>query len=201
MPRSATLGFDLPKANWVHHGVRTTLQAEQPILVFARGGRSFDCRIRYIPRNVPCKFSNERIACDTAFIDQRAATPPVGRLSLQRQRNRHFLFSLVVLTTSPLDLRGASDAMVHSPLYHVVFCVVGIMVLKEVNSVVTEPYMVCAVLPVTFFLNQAHVARRTNHSMRPRPKRTAKVNGPPGIRRLPPLLDCAPRPTHVPRRN
>jgi len=34
--------------------------------------------------------------------------------------------------------------MEHSPLYHVVFCVVGIMVLKEVNSVVTEPYMVCA---------------------------------------------------------
>ena len=34
--------------------------------------------------------------------------------------------------------------MAHSPLYHVVFCVVGVMVLKEVNNVVTEPYMVCA---------------------------------------------------------
>ena len=41
--------------------------------------------------------------------------------------------------------------MAHSPLYHVVFCVVGVMVLKEVNSVVTEPYMVRDILPVTLF--------------------------------------------------
>ncbi|KAF9650697.1 glucosyltransferase [Thelephora ganbajun] len=31
--------------------------------------------------------------------------------------------------------------MAHSPLYHVVFCMVSIMVLKEVNNIITEPYM------------------------------------------------------------
>ena len=131
-----------------------------------------------------------------------AATPQVDveRLSSQRQLNHLFLFKPVALST-PLDLRGTSDAMAYSPLYHIVFCVVGVMVLKEVNSVVTEPYMVCAVLPVALFLNRARIVRRTNHSMCPRPKRTVTANGPPGIRRLPPLLDCTSHLTHAPRGN
>ena len=48
--------------------------------------------------------------------------------------------------------RRASNAMANSPVYHVVFCVVGIMVLKEVNTIVSKPYMVCAIVSATLIL-------------------------------------------------
>ena len=38
--------------------------------------------------------------------------------------------------------------MEHSPLVHVLFCAVGVIVLKEINSVVTKPYMVRVILLV-----------------------------------------------------
>ena len=97
-----------------------------------------------------------------------------------------------------IDLRGVLDAMAHSPVYHVLFCVVAIMVLKEVNSVVTEPYMVRAVLPVVLFSNRPRVTYRMNRFMYPRPKRTAMASGPLGTRRSPPLLDCMSHPTAHP---
>ena len=140
----------------------------------------------------------------TMVIASRPGCWPIGgnisgssavfRRLLQRQRNNHSSLQVCGF----IDLRGAPDAMAHSPLYHVLFCVVGIMVLKEVNSVVTEPYMVCAALPVALFSNRPRVTCRMNRFMYPRPKHTVMVNGPLGTRRLPPLLDCMSCLTHAP---
>ena len=87
--------------------------------------------------------------------------------------------------------------MAHSPVYHVVFGVISIMVLKEVNAIVTEPYMVCVVLRVTLHFNRTCTVCRTNPSTYPRSKRTVKANGPLGIQRSPPLPDCMSHPAHM----
>jgi hypothetical protein len=71
------------------------------------------------------------------------------------------------------------------------------MVLKEVNSIVTEPYMVCIVALTALISTQTCVTYRTNHSMYRKPKRTATANGPLGIQRLPLLLDCMSHPMHA----
>ena len=80
--------------------------------------------------------------------------------------------------------------MAQSPVYHIAFCIVGVAVLKEVNSIVTKPYMVCVVLLTALISTKNCVVYRTSHFMYHKPKRTATVNGPLGIQRLPPLPDC-----------
>jgi hypothetical protein len=69
---------------------------------------------------------------------------------LRRQRNLVSFFEPVAWLT-----RRILDAMEHSSLYYAVFCVVGIMVLKEVNSIVTKPYMVCVILLTAWILRRA----------------------------------------------
>jgi len=86
---------------------------------------------------------------------------------------------------------------VTSPIFYVTYCVVTVLVLKEVNRVVLDPYMVKRSpfpnkpsKPLNLTTINVHDDTRTNLSMLHKHKRTATGNGMLGIPKLQLLQDC-----------
>lgn len=116
------------------------------------------------------------IIVETAQELLRRSGPPRGRRSTKHRRHRH---TLAIITFDNVKMA----------VHYLAFCAVGVTVLKELNAIIKEPYMVCY---ITIDTCSRHwfVVSRMSRSTYPRHKRTVVANSCLGIQKLRLLPVC-----------